>query len=294
MDISTKAMLVSLKITQWTCSKKDKEVTEDVLLQHQAQRGTGSFSKKLLAKEQMQNIRQIAGAARNRHYELTLPWSQDGARILPAAMFPTYDQELRQMKGEFEVAVREFVQNYPDYVDDARLRLGGLFKSEDYPQASEIEGKFSWELIVAPLPSGNDFRVGLSKEMTDAIRQEIEARTLQQVEAGAKDVWQRTFKVVEHMAKSLEDYSVVKDDDGKEKTLNPFRDSLVENVREIAKLLPALNVTGDANLTRMASEITAKLTLRDPKDLRTDKKVRKTQAKDARKILEEMSEMMGG
>ena len=105
MDISSKAMLAALKITQWGCAKKDKDITDDVLMQHQAQRDSGAFNKRLLAKEQIANIRQIAGAARNRHYELTLPWAQDGARILPAAMFAKYDKEMRALKGEFEIAV---------------------------------------------------------------------------------------------------------------------------------------------------------------------------------------------
>lgn len=293
MDISTKAMLCVLKITQWSCSKKDKEVTEDVLMQHQAQRDTGSFNKKLLAKEQIANIRQIAGAARNRHYELTLPWSQDGARILPAAMYAKYDKEMRQFKGDFEVAVRSFVQDYPGYVAEARNRLGGLFKDADYPSQQEIEDKFSWTLSIGPLPSGDDFRVNLSKEVTASLRKEIEARTLEQVQAGAKDVWQRTYKVVEHMAQSLEDYAVTTDEKGKEKKLNPFRDSLVENVREIVGLLPALNLTGDPDLARMTSEIAARLTARDAEDLRKDPVVRQAQSKDARKILEEMKELMG-
>lgn len=293
MDISSKAMLASLKITQWTCAKKDKEVTDEVLTQRQAKADAGSFNKRLLAKEQIQSIRQIAGAARNLHYDLTLPWSQDGARILPAAMFAKYDAEMRKLKGEFEVAVRDFIRDYPGYVADARLRLGGLFKAEDYPDANDVEAKFTWELTISPLPTGNDFRVNLSKEMTEHLRAQIEERTRKEIETGTRDVWDRVYKVVQHMAVSLEEYKVSVDKDGKEKKENPFRDTLVSNVRDIAGLLPLLNVTGDPKLNQLATEITGKLTLKEPQELRDDGKARKKVAKDARTILEDMKSLMG-
>jgi hypothetical protein len=90
------------------------------------------------------------------------------------------------------------------------------------------------------------------------------------------------------MAESLEDYAEVRDEDGKIKKVNPFRDSAVNNIQELVDLLPALNVTGDTSLTKVTNDIKERLLAGSPQELREDPMLRKTVAKDARKILEDM------
>lgn len=287
MDITNKAMLVSLTIRAWSGAKIDKQVSEEVANANGAERDAGHYHKRLIGKDALADIKTICGEARTTHYKYTLPWSQDGARILAAAMHAKYSEEMREIRDRFDLAVKSFIQDYAYQVGIARNRLGTMFREQDYPQPSEIEDKFGWETNVFPIPSGDDFRVNLSKDMTAAIKADIEAASHAAIKAATTSLFERVTKTIAHMAESLEEYAEVFED-GKVKKINPFRDSVVGNMEELVSLLPALNVTGDPVLTNVTNDIKDKLLKGTAQDLRQDTNLRKAVAKDARKILEDM------
>jgi hypothetical protein len=64
---------------------------------------------------------------------MTQPWLDDGARLLPSALFIDYANRIRDLKAEFHHAADEFASEYPIYVEDSKVRLGRLFSVSDYP-----------------------------------------------------------------------------------------------------------------------------------------------------------------
>jgi hypothetical protein len=288
MDITTKAMLVALTIKAWSGRKIDKRVSQDVAAREGADNDAGIYSKKLVAKDALAEVRAICDEARRKHYEYTLPWSQDGSRILPSAMHAKYAADMRGMQDRFELAVKGFMADYEGQILLAQRRLGSMFDDADYPDVRSIEDKFSWEINVMPIPSGNDFRVSLSQDMTAAIRQDIEAKTGKAVQDATRSLFERVTKTIAHMAESLEEYGEVIDEKGKVKKINPFRDSVVGNIQELVDLLPALNITGDSALTTITEEIKKRLLTSTPDELRTYPLLRKEVAQSARKVLEDM------
>jgi hypothetical protein len=287
MSVTNNAMLANLSISGWGGSKTDKQVTQDVASRHGASSDAGSYSKRLVAKDALAEIKKIIAEARALHYQYTLPWAQDGARILPSAIYAKYAAEMRELQDRFELAVKNFLAVYDGEIDLAKTRLGGMFDASDYPSAAEIEGKFSWEISVMPIPSGNDFRVNMSEDMAKAIRQDIEAKTGKAVQDATRSLFDRVTKTIAHMAESLEDYGEVVEN-GKVKKINPFRDSVVGNIQELVDLLPALNITGDNALTTVTEDIKKRLLNASAQDLRDDPALRREVAKDARKVLEDM------
>lgn len=103
---------------------------------------TGRYSKRLVAKERLEEIAQIATRARH-HHEQTLPWLDEGSRILPAANYFDYMQRQNAYAAEFEQAVSAFAGIYPAVVNEARQSLNGLFNPADYPSADQISGLFT-------------------------------------------------------------------------------------------------------------------------------------------------------
>jgi hypothetical protein len=287
MDITTKAMLVSLTIKAWSGAKIDKRVGQDVAAREGADNDAGHYSKKLVAKDALADIKAISSKARAKHYEYTLPWSQDGGRILPSAVYAKHAAEMRQHEDDFELAVKAFMADYKGQILLAQRRLGSMFVEADYPDPQDIESKFAWEINVMPIPSGNDFRVSLSQDMTNAIRQDIEAKTGKAVQDATRSLFERVSKTISHMAESLEEYGEVIEN-GKVKKINPFRDSVVGNIQELVELLPVLNITGDSALTNITENIKKSLLNASAKDLREDPALRREVAKDARKVLEDM------
>jgi hypothetical protein len=74
---------------------------------------------------------------------------------------------------------------------------------------------------------------------------------------------------------------------------HPFRDSLVTNMVKLVEVLPKLNLTGDVDLERLASEVKSSL-LVDPARLRRSDKVREETARAASEIAERMAGYMAG
>lgn len=262
------AMLAALNISQWSARKHDKSVTVEVDKNHGAKDG-GRYNKLLIDKAALDPADKVASAARQHHYKVTLPWGDNGDRLLPASLFMDYTQVMRQFRTEFEQRVRDLVRDYPQHVQAARKRLGTMYDANDYP--SDISSRFSFNIGFSPVPSANDFRVNLSAEHVDYIKADITARLqARQVEA-VKDVWGRVRKIVGKI------HEQTADEDRK------IYDSAIENARELVDMLPALNLTGDAELIRIETEIRQLLVPADR--LRADKKLRANTAAAADAIL---------
>jgi len=283
-SITTRAMLVSLNIQQWFGNKHDRKVAQEVADNHKSDVSMGRFVKKLVAKESLDKIRRITSAARLEHYKRTLPWQDGGTRILSSVAYFDYAEKMREFSAEWDAAVAEFLDEYPQLVADARKRLNGLFNQADYPAVNRMPRKFSFRFDVMPMPTAEDFRVQLGDEATARVRAEIEESVNASLKAAMDDIWQRLVDVVAHMKERLDLYSVEKDG-----TVNhAFRDSLVENVRELLAILPSLNITEDAKLKQMATRIDKELCTFSAEELRNDETARKETAQAAEAILKGM------
>src|SRR5882672_2101073 len=190
-SITDRAMLARLSITKWSASKKEKRVTQEVADNHGNHVDMVRVTKSLLARDALSQIATVSSAAREYHYEQTLPWLEDGARILPSDNFFVYSERMRQLKAEFETSVDEFTQSYPAYVTDARNKLGDLFDPAEYPRSDQVASVFSFVTGFSPLPDAQDFRVQLGDDQVHAIKNDIEARLGVATEQAMKDLWER-------------------------------------------------------------------------------------------------------
>lgn len=275
-SLNSKAMLVSLTISQWTARKFDKKVTEEVRSTHNAG-DAGRYNKLLIANEAIKEVTKATSEARVFHYTNTLPWTDDGARILPAANYLSYCEGMRKCKAQFERAVAKFLSNYDGLKEEARVRLNTMFNEADYPDEKAIRRKYDLRTSVLPLPSASDFRVDLQEEEVEEIQRNIEERMQNAQNKAMRDLFFRLKEALDRMVERLSDPE------------NVFRDSLVGNLVELVNLLPRLNLTDDPNLENVRREIESKLTRHAPDSLRVDPHLRKEVATDAKDILDRMS-----
>lgn len=282
-SLNRKAMLVTLNISYWSSRKYDKKVSQEVADSHNTDQKVGRYRKNLLPVDapSYQAVRNAISAARDEHYKHSLPWSSDGARILPAANFERYGEAMRAKRSAFDKAVQVFIAEYPTLREQAKGALNTMYQAEDYPVPADIVHRFGFSTKVFPLPSGEDFRVELTDVDVSGIRAQIEEETKAAVAEGMKDAYGRLHEVVARMAARLGDSS------------SKFKNSLVGNVRELCDLLPSLNLTGDADLTRLLSDVKGKLTTFEAEDLRDDSGLRRKVAQDARQIEHDLSAFMG-
>src|SRR5262245_17180123 len=194
--ITEKAMLARLKVSRWGASKHDKDISAQVAQQFGADPKMGRYSKKLIAAEQLETIRQISRRARRHHYQNTLPWLDDGARILPASLYFDYMAAQNAFKAEFDQAARQFCDEYPDHVKQAERLLGGAFKAAEYPSEHRVKEMFSITCEVEQMPNAEDFRVALSEDENERIREQIRERLQTAVDGAMADVWHRVNEQV--------------------------------------------------------------------------------------------------
>src|SRR6202008_36854 len=127
--------------------------------------GAGRYNKQLLREaERLESLRSLSGQIRQYFYNITLPWSDEGYRLLPAHFYFELTAKMRDFEQAFAQQVEEFLAVYPSYIEQVRPELNGLFREEDYPSAEKLRNKFGVRIEVLPIPSGEDFRVTLSQE----------------------------------------------------------------------------------------------------------------------------------
>jgi len=167
-SIAERAMLVRLNLSAWTARKHDRRISEEVASQHGAACDAGRYNKQLVAKERLDKIGKIRGAAYSAHCKLTLPWSDEGYRVLLTQHYFDYTTEIAQCRNEYETAVRDFLSDWPEIVAEAQARLGGMYDPADYP--TDIASRFAFQTGIRPIPTGADFRVKLDDDAIAAVQ----------------------------------------------------------------------------------------------------------------------------
>ena len=279
--ITEKAMLAAVHISVWTATKHDREVSRQVANQHGAHASAGRYNKKLLQQAaKLDAIRTLAGQIRAHVYKVTLPWSDEGYRILPASLYFQLAEEMKEFERQFYTAVDEFLTEYPSYIEQVRPALSGLFRPEDYPDPKKIREKFELRLEILPIPSGEDFRVALSEEQRVRISRDIDAQVRVSLQRGTQELWIRLRKLVDHMVARLQQ------PEGK------LYASVVDNIVELINVLPNLNLTGDPTLNVFVEEIRSRLCSASAKELKANDLLRASTAQEAAEIASRMAAHM--
>jgi hypothetical protein len=264
-----RSLLVALSISEWTGRCRDRAVTDKVARDHGAAKKVGCYTKTLVPKSYLAGIASVRTEARVLHHKLTLPWFDDGLRILPVDLHLSYMEKLGKLRSRFDTAVSTFVASYDAAKAAAVRELGTLYHADDYPSVADLNSAFSFVVRPQPLPTGEDWRVDLPAATVQGIRRELEAQLVEAQRLGLADLYQRLACVVSRMATTLGEPGKI------------FRDSLVGNVRDLCRLLPALNLSRDPGLSSLAHSIEERLASLDPNVLRTNPAVRQSAAIDA-------------
>jgi hypothetical protein len=281
MSLTNKALLVSLNISVWTARKLSKSESEEVVRRHGAVDGAARVNIALLpGADSLRDIQLLAGTIRTDFYQLTLPWMNEMS-IIKTDGYLGFTQVMARHKQKFDGTVSKFMAEYPSLREAAQSRLNGLYNHTDYPQPHKVAEKFKMEVAFFPVPDANDWRVQLSDTETEFLRKQIEDKVMESQGRAMREAWDRIHAVVSKARERLADPK------------NVFRDSLVENARELCRILPSLNIADDPHLERMRDEVERNLCDYDPDDLRKNEGVRLAVADKMKEIMDRMGPFMG-
>ena len=279
MNLSDRALLVQLSISQWTARKFDKKVTNDVANTHGVASSAGRYNKALLPmNDLLDRVHKKSTYIRTKFYENTLPWGMEGTMMLPSANYLNFVTDFRKEKNEWLYLVSDFKNHYGQLLMDAQRLLGSMYNSADYPTEYELDKKFSIDMAMFPVPA-TDFRVQIASDELSRIQQDVEARVKNAQQQAMNEVWTRLYDRVKNMAEKLADPKAI------------FRDTLVDNLRDQCDMLTRLNFADDPNLEALRSEVESNL-LKHPDALRNDPDLRRDKAAEAKAIMDKMSVFM--
>ncbi len=286
MNLTHDAMLVSLRISAWSGRLYDRKASNHVAVHHEASASAGRYNKCLLPKAA---LTATMSKARSSHYEQTLPWDDQGGRLLTVA---NYEHYMALLDGLRERMVRErarFIEDYEDNIDQARLDLGKLFRSEDYPSKDALQGKFGIRYRITPVPDADHFMAKLASYDTDRVKRDIERQVEERLHDAVGDLYRRLGEAVERVSERLQE-------DGEGKPL-VFRDSMIENIRSLVDVVPRLNIFGDDTLARLCEQVKEKIAGVEPASLRPsrsfDPAARACVKRDADALMEQFAGYFG-
>jgi hypothetical protein len=280
-SVSSASMLVELSIGCWTGRKLDKRASEAVTYNANAAKGVANVNKKLLGDcAELDAVTKFVANARNVHYSCTAPWSDTGLRILPTARYFKYHEQITGLQDEFARLVDAFLQSYDWEISQAQVKLGDLFKPDEYPTADSLRDKFRFNINYIPLPDAGDWRVDMEQDALATLKSHYENFYTSQLQTAMQDVWKRTHTALAHMSEKL-DYT-------DKSTKKIFRDSLVDNVMEVVELLGDFNITGDTQMTAMKERLEDTLRGVTPDALREDDHLRAETKRNVDEIIKSL------
>jgi hypothetical protein len=266
------ALLVSLNISQWTARKLDKGATKEVAATHGVNSSVGNYNKAILpGATALDNIKKATGAARTYYYKATLPWAMEGAGILPNKNYIQFTTDMRQLKADWEHAVEQFLCEYQTLKANAQQQLNGLYNESDYP--ADPSSLFKFDISFMPVPQSSDFRITLASEELA----KFEGQLVSAEQDAIKEIWKRMYEVASKAVERLRDPDGV------------FRDSLVDNAKELCDMLPRLNFNDDPEMSAMCYEIEQSLALKSPEALRTIPTTRKETVESLEAVMSKMA-----
>jgi len=281
MKISSKALLVHLRIGAWTATRTDAGAAKEIALaRNAASSAVGRYTKLLVPKVALAEVMARANAARTFHRQYTLPWSDNGDRILPIDAYMEYMSEQSINHGLFNTAVNKLIAAMPMYIREAKSWLGDLWNPDDYPSADELAERYNFSVKVLPLADqvdSADLRARLTGDEVDAIEACVRDSMQERFDEATGELWSRLYKAVSAMHERLDTADAI------------FRDSLIGNLRDLVGLLPKLNFTNDPDLENKRQEIEAELCQIDAVDIRGDDAVRKEMADKAKELMDSMA-----
>ena len=274
--LEKRALLVSIKMKSISNSKRSRDAERTVSREHDVDAESGRYSKTLFPRDALMPIKRIDNAIRAYSLEHTLPWTNAGQRILPASLQAEFDRNVTALLRDRDRAVKEFAADVPAHKSAASAALGKLFQDSDYP--ADATSCFSASLEYLPVQNESDFRLEISDEIMTNIRTSAEITIKKATADAVADTYRRIADVTKKLHVGLA--STKKNKSGRP----TFRDSLIDNVRDLIEILPDLNLTDDPGLSDLRQELIDLTADADPADLRKNTKKRKNTAKKAADI----------
>ena len=274
-----KALTVRLKRTMYVPAKQDKAATAVVASTMNCSKKAGKYTKALLRGcKELKDCQHAFQDVYKFVNENTLPWMDDGVRVLPNENYLDFTAELGRLKAKCEAAADRLEAVWDTAILADKAYLGNMFDPSDYPDAATMRAKWSVSVMYAPVPDSRDFRIDMDecdkKALDDAIAEVERGSTTYLLE-----------QLLAPVSAMVEKLNVPIGQEG-----SIFRDTLVSNIHSICERAKKLNINHDNRVDEIVSEMEHAMKHVDASSLRESQVVRATTAKQMEKIQEKLNQ----
>ena len=280
-ELTNRAMLVTLNISQWTARKLDRKESAAVNAKHGTVVDAARVNKSLLPLNmELDRVHKMTSAIRNEYYQLSLPW-MEGMQIIKSTGYMSFAQRMADRKREWNQAVERFLRSYETSVDDAKHLLGTLFNEQDYPSVGSVRAKFNMDIGFYPMPDAKDWRVDMADDEMTSLRKRLEEDVTGKVSQAMQAAWQRVYDVVKRI------HTQTSNPEGR------IYDSLVGSAKDLCAILPSLNIADDPRLEQIRQELEGHFAHTEAEDIRKHPEVRQEVSEQMEDILAKMTGLYG-
>ncbi len=264
MSFVKKAMLAELSIHRWGATKSDRRASNEFAASKKSNPTMSRVTKTLLQSPHLVGFDQLANQARGVHYSHTMPWLDNGMRILPVKRFLDYGKDIKKITDNSVTCVNDLCDSYAGLIDTAKVQLGDLFNVTDYPPVEAVRSKFSIRMRFLPVPQENDWRVDMAAADIDKLKAELQGVFADSQNSAVEDL---TDKVRVRLGKLMEILSDADDASFRRR----LRESHISGLTELPEFIDTMNVFDNENLSRLSRELNEKFDFNfDAEGLKSD------------------------
>jgi len=276
MQLAKSAMLVSANVVNGGLLGERKDDKASALIEdtyNVAERRTKAS--KFLIDRKHKSVKQVVAASqrvREVVYKYTMPWGDDKTRLLPIKLIDTFKVKIGTALAELEEARENYLTHYPSLVSDSERDLAELFDRSQYPTVEKARLLFKSKVTYWPIPDSAHFIAEIAEESANEAREMIKREIEDRLIEASYDMVRRAKEVVSIYVDKLENYKptkpVIDENTGYKKRHwrtgkveteasngTAFRDSLVENVKETARLIENMNLTGNPEIAKVVKDL---------------------------------------
>jgi len=245
-SLATACILVNINCRVWTATKQDKatslEVTDSKKASHDAARVTQNLLAGNKLHKAILNKRQEIYNFEQRY---TYPWG-GGMSLLPTVSLPKFMKEYQEHEQEFNKLKEDFLAGYVAEVQNMAVKMGDLFRLDNYPPPAQVAGKFGIDLYTSEVPQG-DFRVQISEDLADDLQYNYNRQAKSLVDSVVLKQQESLIAVMESISNCCTVETELVDGELKIKRKKLY-DSTIQRAMELCEVYKAFNLTENAEL----------------------------------------------
>ena len=246
-SLSTSALLVRTTFGSPSKTKKAKEKTAEV--QQEEQTTAVTVNKTPYKGTKLIDITKLQTAVRQHINDvLTLPWENNGNRLLPMGLYEEFIGYWSEQKAEYDELLKQFKEDIPVMVMKAQNNMKALYDPNDYPDPdcemsiNNFMARFKFDHTFSPVPEAGHFIVDVGEQAIEDMKSEIVKLNRDRMELGRDSLWAKGYDILKQW-QDMPNKQVVK-----ETTVHT-------HALDLINMIDKANMTGDSNLKALRYDL---------------------------------------